>query len=104
MSKDARPEFIDTSMPNTCYAKRCGESIPTNRLMCWPHWKRVPRSVQAAIWESNYLAHPEHALSRLAARASIAAKEGLPLTSEEIKALSDYCLGLDGHPLKVKLA
>lgn len=88
-------------LPNVCYAKECGEPIPDNRLMCWPHWKRVPRSVQAIIWESNYLAHPKHTSSRLAARASIAAKEGHSLTADEYSALGQYGLGSDGHPVKV---
>lgn len=86
------------TLPNVCYAKGCGEPIPDTRLMCWPHWKRVPRKVQKIIWDSNYLSHPAHESSRLAARASIAAKENLELSVEEAAALSKYGLALTGHP------
>jgi len=85
--------------PNVCYAKACGTGIAPNLLMCWQHWRRVPRRVQRVIWASNYVAHPEHESSRLAARASIAAKEGRDLTDAEREALAEYGLQLDGHPL-----
>lgn len=85
---------------NVCYAKDCGEAIAPNRLMCWPHWRRVPRKVQRVIWDSYYLAHPAHESSRLAARASIAAKEGRPLEVQEKQELLNYGLGSDGHPVK----
>lgn len=98
MSKDARPEFRDPTPPNTCYAKGCGEPISPRYLMCWGHWRRVPRRIQATIWESNYVVHPEHAASRLAARASIAAKEGIVLDEDERRALETYGLNPDGHP------
>lgn len=87
------------AIPNSCYAKDCGTGIPDNMLMCWPHWRRVPRKVQRVIWASNYVAHPQHESSRLAARASIAAKEGRELTAQEVEALADYGLGRDGNPL-----
>lgn len=86
--------------PGVCFAKDCDAGARPNQLMCWGHWKRVPRIVQDAIWTSNYLAHPDYERSRLAARASIAAKEGRLLGDEEVCALEAYRLGPDGHPNK----
>lgn len=83
-----------------CFAKDCDLGAKPRMLMCWSHWKRVPRIVQDAIWTSNYLAHPDHEGSRMAARASLAAKEGLPLTHGEAQALAAYGLGPDGHPCR----
>jgi len=81
-----------------CFAKGCPDGAKPNQLMCWPHWKRVPRVVQDVIWTSNYLAHPHYETSRLAAQASIAAKEGRLLGDAELSALERYGLGRDGHP------
>lgn len=33
-----------------CHAKNCLTPIPPKLLMCLPHWRMVPREIQAAIW------------------------------------------------------
>lgn len=84
-----------------CYAKGCTSNAKPNQLMCWPHWKRVPRIIQDAVWTSNHLAHPEYESSRLAARRAVALKEGFSLKLGDKDLLGAYAIGLDGYPEKV---
>lgn len=37
-------------MTHTCHAKGCDAAVPPRMLMCYPHWKMVPKMLQAAIW------------------------------------------------------
>ena len=34
----------------TCYVPQCGARIPKGRLMCGPHWGRVPIKARGAVW------------------------------------------------------
>ena len=34
-----------------CHAKGCPTGVPPKMLMCLKHWRLVPRSLQARVWE-----------------------------------------------------
>jgi hypothetical protein len=38
------------SAPHICHARGCSTPIEPFRLMCGPHWKRVPPELQTAVW------------------------------------------------------
>lgn len=33
-----------------CAARGCGRRVPANRLMCGPHWRKVPRQLRLRVW------------------------------------------------------
>lgn len=33
-----------------CHAHGCKAEVPPSRLFCLPHWKRLSRAVQRAVW------------------------------------------------------
>jgi hypothetical protein len=33
-----------------CHARGCEKTVPPRMLMCLPHWRAVPRQLQAAVW------------------------------------------------------
>ena len=33
-----------------CHATGCSKAVPPRLLMCLPHWRMVPRPLQARIW------------------------------------------------------
>jgi hypothetical protein len=35
---------------HSCHAEGCNRQIPPKMLMCYPHWKMVPRPLQLAVW------------------------------------------------------
>ena len=35
---------------HTCHATGCTRVVPPSRLMCLPHWRAVPREIQARVW------------------------------------------------------
>lgn len=37
-------------MAHTCHAMRCEAKVPPRLHMCKPHWSRVPRRLQRALW------------------------------------------------------
>lgn len=84
-----------------CFALQCTAGAKPNMLMCWGHWKRVPRAIQHEVWMSNEAGHPDYEASRLAARAAIAVKEGLGISNDDAGLLTRW--GIDwttGYPLK----
>ena len=38
-------------MKHTCHAKNCTAEVPPRLFMCKPHWRRLPKHLQDAIWE-----------------------------------------------------
>lgn len=38
-------------MTHTCHAHGCSVAVPPKMLMCYPHWRKVPKQIQAAIWQ-----------------------------------------------------
>lgn len=37
-------------MSHHCHAVGCSVEVPEKMLMCAPHWRRVPRLLQSAVW------------------------------------------------------
>lgn len=37
-------------MEHRCHARGCGRAVRPEMLMCYPHWKVVPKSIQRAVW------------------------------------------------------
>lgn len=35
-----------------CPVPRCKHSAPRGKLMCAPHWRRVPKALQQAVWST----------------------------------------------------
>jgi hypothetical protein len=35
-----------------CPVTGCTNIRKREHLMCWPHWKRVPRILQSAVWDT----------------------------------------------------
>lgn len=35
-----------------CAARGCTQQIPLHRLMCGPHWRKVPRKLRQRVWGS----------------------------------------------------
>ena len=61
-----------------CPIKGCGANAKPNRLMCWPHWRRVPKALNHAVFDTyrNIGRDPAaYAEARDAAIAAVEAKE-----------------------------
>ncbi len=39
-------------MSHHCHAKGCSVLVPPKMLMCYRHWKMVPRPLQNEIWRT----------------------------------------------------
>lgn len=37
-------------MDHTCHAIGCQKHVPPEMLMCYKHWKMVPRNLQQSVW------------------------------------------------------
>ena len=35
---------------HTCHARGCTKPVPPRMLMCYPHWRMVPKALQRAVW------------------------------------------------------
>lgn len=35
-----------------CHARGCATKVPPRLLMCGPHWRRVPKELQEAVWKT----------------------------------------------------
>lgn len=57
----SRAEFLSDEMdslgqaalvrqPHHCHARGCERAVPPKMLMCYPHWRMVPRLVQRKVW------------------------------------------------------
>lgn len=82
-----------------CSAKGCTKEINATRLMCWPHWRMVPRAIQRRIQRlrdelenSRQHARREHFreyhLTVLEAREAVALEEAAVATAakEQLRA------------------
>lgn len=38
--------------PHHCHAIGCATPVPPEMLMCFQHWRRVPKVLQAAVWKA----------------------------------------------------
>lgn len=65
-------------MSHACAIPGCERPAKDNQLMCWPHWRRVPRALNHAVFETyaNMRSDPEaYRQSRDAAVAAVVEKE-----------------------------
>jgi hypothetical protein len=53
-------------MSHACAIPGCEKPAKDGQLMCWPHWRRVPRELNRAIFATV------HDLDRTAYRANVA--------------------------------
>ena len=49
-----------TQTHHECYAEGCEATIPNRMLMCYPHWKRVPKSLQDDVYDTWNALHDEN--------------------------------------------
>lgn len=71
-------------MSHHCHAAACKRSVPPEMLMCYRHWKMVPRALQLAVWrtyrdgqcEDLDISH-SYAEAAKAAVMAVAVKEGV---------------------------
>lgn len=63
-------------MSHACAIPNCNRSAKDGQLMCWPHWRRVPRALNHAVFET-YIYGPRAAYreARDAAISAVVAKE-----------------------------
>ena len=38
-------------MDHHCHARGCTVAVKPELLMCWNHWKRVPKNIQSAVYQ-----------------------------------------------------
>lgn len=38
-------------MDHHCHARNCQTPVKPELLMCWAHWKQVPRNIQRAVYQ-----------------------------------------------------
>lgn len=77
-----------------CHARGCTKPVKPEMLMCFAHWRMVPRLIQRAVWmhyrEGQCDDKDPSELWHVAADAAIGAvarKEGRPLSANEQAAL-----------------
>jgi hypothetical protein len=89
-------------MEHHCHARGCTVEVKPELLMCWAHWKQVPKTIQQAVY-LHYRPgqcddkHPSEAWHQAAAAAIgyVAQKEGHRLRKSETEALIKF-----GQPIK----
>ena len=45
-----KPRLFQDPLPHTCHARDCGKPVKPELLMCFAHWRMVPRVIQHAVW------------------------------------------------------
>jgi len=83
--------------PHTCHARGCATPVKPEMLMCFFHWRRVPKKIQRAVWASyrpgqcNDM-HPSEAWHKAADAAIgyVARAEGQALRVVEQEALTSF--------------
>lgn len=68
---------------NPCPVEGCERLAKPNQLMCWPHWKRVPKALNHAVFDTyrNIRRDPEaYREARDAAIAAVNEKEAAERT------------------------
>lgn len=48
-------------MSHPCPINHCARPAKDGQLMCWPHWRRVPKALNRAVFETyrNFRHDPE---------------------------------------------
>ena len=62
-------------MSHACAISGCTRSAKDGQLMCWPHWRRVPRALNHAVFDTYRNLRSDPAAYRQARDAAIAAVE-----------------------------
>lgn len=62
-------------MSHACAIKNCERPAKDGQLMCWPHWRRVPRALNHAVFDTYRNLRSDPASYRSARDAAIAAVE-----------------------------
>lgn len=69
--------------PHLCHASGCQRVVPERLLMCGPHWRMVPRVLQARVWDAYRPGQertkdpsPEYLEAAQAAIEAVAEREG----------------------------
>lgn len=63
---------------NPCPVRGCARLAKPHQLMCWPHWRRVPKALNHAVFDTfrNLRSDPQaYREARDAAIAAVEAKE-----------------------------
>lgn len=60
---------------NPCPVKGCDRNAKQGQLMCWPHWRRVPKALNHAVFDTFRNIGGDPAAYRQARDAAIAAVE-----------------------------
>lgn len=103
---------MPNTSPHTCHAEGCTTPCPPSRLMCLPHWRRVPKRLADALWlvyvpgqENRKDPTPEYLVAAEACIVAVAVKEGLQTEADAAarvenlrSALGLPALGLDPDP------
>lgn len=63
------------SIGNPCPVEGCARHAKPNQLMCWPHWRRVPKALNHAVFDTFRSLHKDPRAYREARDAAIAAVE-----------------------------
>lgn len=69
-------ELKNASLP--CPVPNCLSLRKPEHMMCWGHWRRVPKKTQAAIWANLHFDETAYKKARDAAFEAIAKKEAKP--------------------------
>lgn len=46
------PKIMAPRRTHRCAAPGCDKQVPMNMLMCLAHWRRLPKPIRDAIWET----------------------------------------------------
>ena len=66
-----------------CPVKNCAAYAKFNQLMCWPHWRRVPKSLNRAVFDTYANLRRDPTAYRQARDAAIAAVEAKEADEQE---------------------
>lgn len=66
---------MNASKGKPCPVKGCTAHAKPNQLMCWPHWRRVPKPLNHAVFDTYRNLRSDPAAYREARDAAIAAVE-----------------------------
>ena len=62
-------------MSHACAISGCEKPVKGGQLMCWPHWRRVPRALNHAVFDTYRNLRKDPKAYRQARDAAIAAVE-----------------------------
>jgi hypothetical protein len=84
------PASEPAERPHTCHARECDKPVKPEMLMCFVHWRMVPRVIQRAVWAAYRVGQcddkkPSEAWHRAADAAigAVARREGKKLRLQE---------------------